>query len=460
VSEPAVPRRPTLLLTLTVVATLGMLASTIYVPSIPAIARALGTSVARVQFTFVGYLFAFAVSMLVFGPLSDRYGRRRVLCSGLGLGVLGSLGCFLSPTISFLIAARVLQGVGACAGLVVGRATIRDVYGRDGAAQVIAGLAIAMTLIQSFAPIPGGYLQEWLGWRANFAVVTGFAIAALTLAIRYVPETSVLRSPEGGNAADTGRTMLVAYGRLAAAPRFLAYALVATGAHAGFHIFAAGAPAVLIGGMGIRPDAYGYYASLPPVGFLVGSFISNRLSQRLGIDSLIRIGSLVLVPAGLTMLSMALLHCPGPYAVIGPMVFVCCGSGLITPNAVAGSLGVDRRIVGAASGMTSFLQMIGAAGATAALSLGAARSPLVLASVVAFAGLFGTAAFALLAVSAPRRVAVDPDMADEPEEIVPVAARAADIALWTSHRKRGRGNDARPFAAARGRSPGRASGIP
>jgi MFS transporter, DHA1 family, multidrug resistance protein len=412
VSESAVPRCRILLVTLTVVATLGMLASTIYVPSIPAIAYGLHTSIARVQFTFVGYLTAFAVSMLVLGPLSDRYGRRLVLFSGLGLGVLGSLACFLSPTIDFLIAARVMQGIGACAGMVVGRATIRDLYGRDGAAQVLAGLAIAMTLIQSFAPIPGGYLQIWFGWRANFAAVTVFAVAALALATRYIPETRAPCRPAAGSPLATARAMLASYFGLIATPRFLAYALVATGAHAGFHIFAAGSPAVLIGRFGIRPEEFGYYASLPPIGFLVGSFSSNRLSRRLGVNALIRIGSLVLIPAGLTMLGLALLHVASPYAVVGPMIFVCCGSGLITPNAIAGSLGVDQRIVGAASGLTSFLQMIGAAGATAALSLGAGGSPLVLAAIVAFAGLSGTTAFGVLVYSTSRRVEANAGMAD------------------------------------------------
>jgi len=412
VAEAVVARRPIVLLTLTVVATLGMLASTIYVPSIPAIAHGLHTSIARVQFTFVGYLMAFAVSMLVLGPLSDRYGRRLVLFFGLGLGVLGSVACFLSPTIDFLIAARVLQGIGACAGMVVGRATIRDLYGRDGAAQVIAGLAITMTLIQSFAPIPGGYLQAWFGWRANFAAVTVFAVAALALAMRYIPETRALHRAAAGSPRATAQSMLASYLGLIGNPRFLAYALVATGAHAGFHIFAAGAPAVLIGRFGIRPEEFGYYAALPPIGFLVGSFVSNRLSRRLGGDVLIRSGSLVLVPAGLAMLGLALLHVASPYAVVGPMVFVCCGSGLITPNAIAGSLGVDQRIVGAASGLTSFLQMIGAAGATAALSLGAGGSSLVLAAVVAFAGLSGATAFAVLVHSTSRQVVADTGVAD------------------------------------------------
>jgi MFS transporter, DHA1 family, multidrug resistance protein len=410
--ETIVARRWVVLSTLTMVAALGIMASTIYIPSIPAIAHGLGTSVARVQLTFVGYLVSFAIGMLAFGPVSDRYGRRPVLFCGLAVGVLASLACTLSPTIGFLIAARVAQGIGACAGLVVGRATIRDLYGRDGAAQVIAGVAIAMTLLQSFAPIPGGYLQAWFGWRANFAAVTVFAVAAAALAFRYIPETRAPPDASAESALAAARAMLAGYFALLGTPRFLAYALIAAGAHAGFHIFAAGAPAVLIGRFGVRPEEFGYYASLPPIGFLVGSFVSNRLTRRLGIDAMIRVGILVLVPAGLAMLALALFRATNPYAVVGPMIFVCCGSGLITPNAIAGSLGVDQRVVGSASGQASFLQMIAAAGATAALSLGVGGSPLVLACVVAFAGLSGTTAFASLMRLSPRPIGADPVLAD------------------------------------------------
>src|SRR5215471_5678057 len=186
----AIPRHRVLLLTLTMTSSLGMVASTIYVPSIPTIAGALGTSIARVQFSFVGYLLAFAASMLVLGPLSDRYGRRRTILFGLGLSAVGSVACALSPTIDFLIAARVVQGIGACAGLVVGRAVTREVWGGKAAAQVIAGRAIAATLMQAFAPILGGYLQGWFGWRCNFVVIGGIACVAMALVARYVPNRS------------------------------------------------------------------------------------------------------------------------------------------------------------------------------------------------------------------------------------------------------------------------------
>jgi DHA1 family bicyclomycin/chloramphenicol resistance-like MFS transporter len=135
---------------------------------------------------------------------------------------------------------------------------------------------------------------------------------------------------------------------------------------------------------------------LPPLGFLSGSFVSNRLTARLGVNNLITIGTTILIPAGFLMVALALLHIRDPYAVIGPMICVCCGSGLITPNAVAGSLGVNPRTVGAASGLGSFIQMTGAACATAALSLGPSGKPLTLAIVIALAGLFCVTAFGSL----------------------------------------------------------------
>ena len=387
----AVPHYRVLLLTLTTTSSLGMVASTIYVPSIPAIAASLETTIGRVQLTFAGYLLAFAASMLVLGPLSDRYGRRRTIICGLALSTIGSVACAVSPTIDFLIGARVVQGIGACAGLVVGRAVTREVWGRDAAARVIAGRAVAATLMQAFAPVLGAYLQKWFGWRCNFAVTAALACMAMVLVTRYVPTGR----PATASPARTGG-ILASYRTLLGTRRFISYAFTAAGSHAGFHIFAAGAPAVLIVGLGIRPEDYGFYASLPPIGFLVGSFLSNRLTQRLGIDGLIAIGCTVVIPAASLMITLALLGVASPYAVIGPMVLICCGSGLITPNATAGCLGVNAGIVGTASGFASFIQMTGAAGATALLSLGPSGSPLMLAGIIALVGLVAVTAFGSL----------------------------------------------------------------
>jgi MFS transporter, DHA1 family, multidrug resistance protein len=408
-------RRRGVLLSLTLSFSVGTVASTIYVPSIPAIAHALDTTVARVQFTFVAYLLAYAISMLVLGPLSDRLGRRRTVLYGLALSAVASLACAASPSIDFLIAARVLQGVGACAGMVVGRAITRDLWGPTAAAQVIAGRGMASTLMQVGAPVLGGYVQQWFGWRANFAAVAVLACVAVVLMICCVPEHRRASAVRAG-----GQGMLAGYRTLIRTRRFLGYALAAAGAHAGSHIFAAGAPAVLIVSFGISPARYGYYAALPPLGFLAGSFVSNRLTGRFGINGLITIGAAVLMPAGLCMVLLALLHVASPYAVVGPMILVCCGSGLITPNAAAGSLGGNPRIVGAASGLSSFFQIIGAAGCTAALSLGRAGSPLTLAIVIACAGLFCVTAFASLMQPARPAAKADARSSGQP------AAQAAE----------------------------------
>ncbi len=400
-------RRRVVLLSLTGASSLGIVASTIYVPSVPAIARAFDTSIARVQLTFVGYLLAFAVSMLVLGPLSDRLGRRRTVLWGLALSAVSSLVCAASTSIEMLIAARILQGIGACAGMVVGRALIREIWGLEEAARVIAGRAFAATVVQVCAPVLGGYLQQWIGWRANFLAVAALACCTIALMLRYVPDRGAI-SPAGAS----GQGVLASYRRLIGARLFLGYTLSAAGAHAGFNIFAAGAPAVLIGSFGISPEHYGFYAALPPVGFMVGSFLSNRLTGRLGVDGLITIGTIVLVPAGFVMVLLAMLHFTGPYIVIGPMIFVCCGSGLITPSAAAGSLGVDPRIAGAASGLGSFIQIGGAALATAALTLGRSGSPLTLAIVIAVAGLCCVTAFGSLTKPEGLAAKVDAEAAD------------------------------------------------
>jgi DHA1 family bicyclomycin/chloramphenicol resistance-like MFS transporter len=380
-------------------ASFGMVASSIYVPALPDIARGLGARMASVQLTFVGYLLSFSLSMLVLGPLSDRYGRRRVLILGIALAAASSILCATSPSIEVLIGARVLQGIGACAGLVVGRATIRDLYPRDGAAQIIAGLAFAMTVIQALTPILGGYLLVFFGWRAEFAGVTIFAGAALLLAWRFVPETH----PRAAT-----WSMPQAYRSLLGKRLFFAYAFAAMGAHAGYHVFAAGSPAVLINRFGVSPEDFGFYAALPPLGFLAGSFISNRLSPRLGVNRMIALGGAVLVPAGTAMMLLAFLGFTGPYTVVGPMIMISCGSGLVTPNAIAGSLSVEEQSAGAASGLTSFLQMGGAASATAALALAPSGSAPMLAAVIGTLGALAMTLFAalvLLPAAAPVPVA-------------------------------------------------------
>ncbi len=382
--EMSVYRPKLLAASIVLVLALGMLASTIYVASVPEIAERLATSVGVVQLTFVGYLLALAIGGLLMGPLCDRYGRKTVLVPGLLLFVFGSLACAVSPTIEFLIMARVLQGIGAAAGSVVGRAVICDAYGDGAAARVLASAGFAITLVQGLAPALGGQFQFWFGWRANFLATTVLGLLAVALIARILPRDRERplrpKSRYGG------------FSQLLSTRQFLGYATLATGTRASFHIFAAGAPAVLIAALGVAPEIYGLYVLLPPGGFLVGSFLCA--TWRVGGERLIIIGGVLLIVAGVAMVVLASVW-PSPLAIVIPMILVCCASGLVTPCATAASLRADPALVGAASALVSFLQLAGAALGTAVLSA-FATGPIGLAIVIACSGAFGVTAFLAL----------------------------------------------------------------
>lgn len=389
------------LATMTLIGCFGIAASTIYVPSVPAIALALDARVAGVQLTFASYLMVFALGMPVVGPLSDRYGRRPILLGGLIFSIAGSILCAASPSLPLLIAARAIQGVGACAGLVVGRAVIRDRYPREEAARVIAGLSFAITLAQALAPVAGSHLAHWGGWRASFVAVALLAGLALALALRHLPERIQI------DARPAERRTRQNYRTLVGSRRFLAYTLAATGASAGFQLFSAGGAAVLVGGLGVSAETFGYLAVLPPAGFLAGSFLARRLTRRLGVDGTIACGAGVLLVAVGAMLALALGGLVTPASIVGPMIFVCCGSGLLTPNAVAGALSVKPDIGGAASGLLSFVQLGGAAAATCLLARLDSHSAVALSGVIALCAVIGVGVY--FALSFARDGALDPD---------------------------------------------------
>ena len=213
---------------------------------------------------------------------------------------------------------------------------------------------------------------------------------AFLLTAAYVPETANPGATASTNVFESYRALL-------GCRTFLAFALTATGAHAGFHIFAAGAPSVLIGTFNVRPEAYGLYATLPPMGFLLGSFLSNRLTSRFELNQLIAIGGGILISGGISIVAFAVWGYATPVSIVGPMVVICCGSGLVTPNAVAGGIGAKPEAAGAASGLLSFMQIAGAAGATTVASFCDSASPLTLALLIASVGGIAMLAFAGLA---------------------------------------------------------------
>lgn len=383
------PTRALLLLCITMASAVGMVASSIYVPSIVTMASAFATPVGTVQLSFVAYLAAMAAGMLLLGPLSDALGRRRVMLAGLCLCIAGSIICALSPTVELFIAARFLQGLGASAGSVAGRAVIRDAYGKQAAARVIAWIAFSVTVIQCAAPLIGGEITATAGWRLDFVAVLFLALVTLGLATRVLPRPTA----DTVGAADVAAAFH-GYRSLLGHRRFIAYAVAATGAHAGFHIFSAGAPAIFAANFGVTPQSYGLYAFLPPLGFLLGSSLCGVWQQ--GIDKMVLVGGSLILQGGLLMLALALTGGAGPLTVVGLMALICCGSGMVTPNAIAGALSVLPDRAGAASGLTTFCQLSGAAGATAVLAWLPSDSLVILSAVIFAVGAIGVLGYAVL----------------------------------------------------------------
>ncbi len=379
-------------LLLTALVAFGAISTDLYLPSLPAIARAFASDTAEVQLTLSVFLAGFAASQVVYGPLSDRYGRRPVLIAGLGLYVGASLACMAAPDIGFLIAARFLQALGACAGVVLGRAVVRDVYGRERAAKALSYMSMAMALAPALGPILGGYLQVWFGWRANFLVLAGFGAGCLLAVFLLLPETN----PSRDAAAARGAQMLRNYLTLARDPAYLGYVLVGAFAYGGIFAFISGSSFVLIDVLGLSPDRYGLCFGAVVVGYMIGTFASGRLSLAVGLDRLILTGTLVGLAGGIVALGLALSGVLGVAAVVAPTFLYLIGAGLMLPNAIAGAIGPYPTMAGTASAFLGVVQMglaacVGIAvghlhdgtargmfGATAAVAAGALASYLLL----------------------------------------------------------------------------------
>lgn len=392
----------------------GIIATSIYVPSLPSIGSDLAATPAMVKLTLSVFLAAFAIGQLVYGPISDRVGRRPALIWGMAICVIASCACILAPDIWTLVAARIVQGLGACVGVVVTRAVIRDVYGRS-AARAMSVLSMVIIMAPILAPIVGGYIEDLAGWRFQFVFIGAMAAVVLALAWWRLPET------HPGRAGGPGIMLsaLSAYGRLSRSGAFLAYALYIGFSFAGIYCFIGAAPTLFIDGYGIAPSTFGWLTSFQAIGFFFGSLISSRITQRLGIDRMIDLGVATGIAATATVLGLALAGFQSVAAIVGPMFIWSLGMGLAFPNAMAGAVSLDPRIAGSASALSGFSQMAGGALGTVLIGLFAHETSLPMAAGMATAMVLASLAwFGLRRVTA--RTTAAREAATQPAAEAPV----------------------------------------
>lgn len=342
---------------LTALVALGPLSTSLYVPSMPALAEAFRTDPALVQRSFTIFLVGFALAQLVYGPLSDRFGRRPVLFGGLVLYVAASIACALSSGIWSFLAARLVQGVGACVGPVIGRAVVRDSFDHAGAVRAYAFIGTALALAPALGPLIGGILQVWLGWQATFGFLVVYGALMLWLVRARLRETNPRRDP---NATDVSR-LVRNYRDLLTHRRYLGYLLPGTCAFGGLFAYTAASPFLFVDGLGLSPDVFGLLSVFTVSAYAFGSYLAGFVEGRIGGDTAVRIGAAATVGGGvlLVVLSGELTLA----AVIVPMMFFVFGFGLLLPASTASALQPFPRIAGSASAMMGFLQMaVGAAG--------------------------------------------------------------------------------------------------
>lgn len=321
----------------------------------------MGTSAERVSLTLSYFLAGFAMAQLVYGPLSDRFGRRPVLLGGIVLYLAASLVCALAGTIEALIVARVAQGMGACAGPVLGRAIVRDVYGRERAAQVLAYIGLAFAISPAVTPIIGGYVQVWLGWRANFYLLTALAALVFWAVWLLLGETN--RRPDPGALRPSG--MARNYVKMLGTPEYVGYMLSLTFVFAGLMTYVAVAPFVFIGTIGLTPDVFGLVNVFNVVGFIIGTVAAGRLTPGIGLARMVGAGIVLCLLGGAAMAGTALAGHVSVAAIVLPLTVFTAGMGMVFPNAMAGAMGPFPRAAGAASALLGFFQMAAAAAVSA-----------------------------------------------------------------------------------------------
>ena len=342
---------PLFALALASISLIGPLAVHLFMPVIPAVKAALGLSDALAQLTFSVALFGMAFATLFYGSLSDRYGRRPVLLSGLALFLVGSALSAIATSVTPLVLGRLVQAIGAGCGVTLGRAIAQDVYGRERLVKAIAYLTMAYTIGPMISPLVGGLLIDAFGWRSvfGFALLLGGVIALIAYYAVFESRPPSAEQRRGGN-------VLRDYAELFRHVRFTAFVLQ-SGFMTGTFLVAATAASSLLKDLLHRPSAeFGFYFLLFPVGFLTGNFITSRIGSRAANETMVLLGSLVMAAAVVTQSSLLLSGRVVPLVLFAPGFFVTLAQGLSLPYAQSGAMATNVKLAGTAAGIGVFVQ--------------------------------------------------------------------------------------------------------
>ena len=364
---------PPHVVTLVALASIAALAMNVFLPSLPSMTEYFGTDYAVMQLSVSLYLAVNAVLQLFVGAISDRFGRRPVMLVALGIFILATIGTLLATTAFVFLMFRMLQA-SVVAGIVLSRASIRDVMGEAEAASRIGYVTMGMALVPMIAPAIGGLLDELFGWRGAFGLMLLAGIGVFALTWRDMGETKLDR---GGSI----RAVFAEVPELMRARRFWGYCITAMLASGAVFAYLGGAPFVGSQVLGLSPAMLGLYFGAPALGYAAGNFLAGRYSARVGINRMILIGCLIGFGGMALLLVLALGFGLTALMFFGCFVFTGLGNGMLLPSATSGMMSVRPHLAGTASGIGGAILIGGGAGlsalAGALLNAGSSGMPLV-----------------------------------------------------------------------------------
>lgn len=366
---------------------IGPFAIDMYLPALPDIGRSLGAEVGPVQFSLTAFFLALGVGQLLYGPVSDMVGRKPPLYFGLALFTLASIGCALATDIETLVFLRFLQGLGAAAGMAIPRAVVRDLHTGTEAARLMSLLMLVFSVSPILAPLVGSGVIALTGWRGVFWAVALASVAGLALVYGALQET---RSAADSVESSLG-SALRAYGLLLRDWHYLGLVGIGSTAMAGFFVYLAGSPFVLINHYGLTPVQYSLAFSFNAIAFIGTSQFTAMLGRRFGLVRLVKVAASA---SGLAMSMLLVYYLAGGdrLAVLIALYFVASGfMGLVIPTTSVLALEKHGAIAGTASALLGTLQMLGGAAAMAIVSLFANGKPLPMVVGMATGALIGVA---------------------------------------------------------------------
>ena len=332
----------------------GPFAIDMYLPALPAISADLKASTAATQMSLMAFFAAVAVCQLVYGPLSDMFGRKSPLYFGLALYALGGIGCSFAPSIEWLIAFRFIQGIGACAGMTIPRAIVRDLHTGHDATRLMSTIMLVFSVSPILAPLIGSTLISFLGWRAIFDTVAVIGLLAILLTVFLIPETR----PAAERIKSGFRSVLSGYGELLRDRHFIGVSMIGGLGMSSFFAFLASSSFVYIGHFGLSPFVYGFAFSVNAIAFIGMAQTTTWLGRRFGMVRVIRTGVAAYAVITLGLLAVTLAGVDS-LPVLMTFLFVGFGTmGAVIPSSMVLALEEHGRLAGTAAALGGTLQLV------------------------------------------------------------------------------------------------------